>query len=283
LREHDQMPMKSYRPLTPVLRYKQTPDFKEITETAPYKPLCKGKKRISGRNNRGIITIRRRGGGHKKLLRLIDFRRDREDIPAVVETIEYDPNRSSRIARIRYRDGQRRYILMPEDLQVGHEIIRKKQAPVEPGNVMTLAEIPLNTPIHNIEMKAGKGGQLARAAGAKAEIVAKDGDYAQVKLPSGEIRLIPLICSATIGRVGNLQHNNIVSGSAGRSRWLGRRPKVRGVAMNPVDHPMGGGEGKASGGGHPVSPWGIKSKGKKTRRKKLSDKYILKRRKGKGK
>ncbi len=269
------MALKTNRPLTPVLRFKQTPDFKELTGNSPYKPLCKGKKKISGRNNRGVITVRRRGGGHKRLYRVIDFKRNRLDIPAVVESIEYDPNRSAYIALVKYADGQRHYIIAPEELKVGQEIIRKDKGAIEPGNVMKLADIPVNVPIHNIEMKVGKGGQIARAAGAKAEIVGKDGDYASVRMPSGEIRMIHIECCATIGRVGNLQHNNVVSGSAGRSRWLGLRPKVRGVAMNPVDHPMGGGEGKASGGGHPVSPWGLKSKGKKTRNNKQTERFII--------
>ncbi|MFC1584411.1 50S ribosomal protein L2 [Fibrobacterota bacterium] len=272
------MPMKTYRPLTPVLRFKQTSDFPEVTSSNPYKPLCSGKKKISGRNNRGVITIRRRGGGHKKLFRLIDFRRARQDLPARVETIEYDPNRSANISLIKYSDGQRKYILASERLKIGQKVLRGERVPLEPGNVMTLALIPVNTPIHNVEIKAGKGGQIARAAGAKSEIVGKDGNYAQVKLPSGEIRMIHLSCSATIGRVGNVDHNKVVSGSAGRSRWLGKRPKVRGVAMNPVDHPMGGGEGRSSGGGHPVSPWGNKAKGKKTRKNKPSNKFIVSRR-----
>jgi large subunit ribosomal protein L2 len=267
--------MKKYRPLTPVLRFKQTSEFSEVTASEPYKPLCVGKKKISGRNNRGIITNRRRGGGHKRLYRLIDFKRDRQDIPAVVETVEYDPNRSANIALVRYADGQRRYILAPASIKVGQEIVRKDKAAIETGNVLPLSEIPVNTQIHNIEMKPGKGGQIARSAGAQAEIVGKDENYAQVKLPSGEIRLILLKCTATIGRVGNVDHNKILSGSAGRSRWLGKRPKVRGVAMNPVDHPMGGGEGKTSGGGHPVSPWGLKSKGKKTRNNKQSERFIV--------
>lgn len=272
------MPVKTYRPLTPVLRFKQTSDFAEVTSTKPYKPLCSGKKRISGRNNRGVITMRRRGGGHKRLFRLIDFKRERQDVPANVETIEYDPNRSANISLVKYADGQRRYILASEHLKVGQKIATGDKASFMPGNVMTLSRIPVNTPIHNVEIKAGKGGQIARAAGAKSEIVGKDGDYAQVKLPSGEIRMIHLSCSATVGRVGNLDHNKVKSGSAGRSRWLGKRPKVRGVAMNPVDHPMGGGEGRSSGGGHPVSPWGKKAKGKKTRSKKQGDRFIVSRR-----
>jgi large subunit ribosomal protein L2 len=253
-------------------------DFSELTSSKPYKPLCTGKKRISGRNNRGVITVRRRGGGHKALYRLIDFKRGRNDIAASVETIEYDPNRSANISRIQYIDGQRRYILTPENLKVGQKLISGDSAPIEAGNVMALSKIPVNIPIHNVETKAGKGGQIARSAGAKAEIIGKDQNYAQVRLPSGEIRLVHLSCSATIGRVGNVDHNKIVGGSAGRSRWLGKRPKVRGVAMNPVDHPMGGGEGRSSGGGHPVSPWGVKAKGKKTRKNKRANKFIISRR-----
>jgi len=272
------MPLKTYRPLTPVLRFKQTSDFSEITSSESYKPLCSGKKKISGRNNRGVITMRRRGSGHKKVFRLLDFKRERLDIPATVETIEYDPNRSANISLIKYIDGQRRYIIASEDMKVGQKLVTGDKAPLEPGNVMTLSRIPVNTPIHNIEIKPGKGGQIARAAGAKSEIVAKDGDYAQVRLPSGEIRLVHLNCSATIGRVGNLDHSKVVSGSAGRSRWLGKRPKVRGVAMNPVDHPMGGGEGRSSGGGHPVSPWGNKAKGKKTRKNRKGKRFIVSRR-----
>ena len=271
--------MKIYRPLTPVLRYKQTSEFSELSgEVKPYKPLCKGKKRISGRNNQGVITMRRRGGGHKRLYRIIDFKRNRDNVSAVVETIEYDPNRSANIALIRYIDGQRHYIIAPQNLAVGQTIISKSDAPIEVGNVLILAKIPLNIHIHNIEMKPGKGAQVVRSAGSKAEIVGRDEKYAHVKLPSGEVRYFLLDCTATIGRVGNLDHNKIVSGAAGRSRWLGKRPKVRGVVMNPVDHPMGGGEGKTSGGGHPVSPWGLKSKGKKTRNNKRTDKYIASRR-----
>jgi large subunit ribosomal protein L2 len=232
----------------------------------------------AGRNNRGIITMRRRGSGHKQLLRLVDFKRDRVGMPCTVETIEYDPNRSANIALVRYVDGQRRYIIATEGLKVGDVVVNKEDAALETGNVLPLGKIPLNTYIHNIELKPGKGAQIARSAGTQAEIVAKEGGMAQVKLPSGEIRHIPLDCKATIGSVGNHDHNNVISGSAGRSRWLGKRPKVRGVAMNPVDHPMGGGEGRTSGGGHPVSPWGKKAKGKKTRNNKRTDKSIVRHR-----
>ncbi len=272
------MPLKSYRPLTETQRYKKTLDFSEITTNEPYKPLTIGRREKAGRNNRGVITMRRRGSGHKQKLRLVDFKRDRVGIPAVVETIEYDPNRSANIALVRYVDGQRRYIIAANGLKVGMTIVNKEDAALETGNVLPLSKIPLNTMIHNLEIKPGKGAQIARSAGTGAEIVAREGNMASVKLPSGEIRSISVDCKATVGMVGNGDHNNVVSGSAGRSRWLGKRPKVRGVAMNPVDHPMGGGEGKTSGGGHPVSPWGKKAKGKKTRNNKRTDKFIVRRR-----
>ena len=272
------MPLKSYRPLTPVQRYKQISDFAEITTNEPYKPLTEGRKEYAGRNNRGVITMRRRGSGHKRLYRIVDFKRARIGIPAVVQTIEYDPNRSARIALLQYNDGQRCYIIAPDNLKVGSVLENKDDAALEPGNILPLSKLPMNTMIHNIEIKPGKGAQIARAAGTLAEIVAREGDYAHVKLPSGEIRLVHADCRATVGRVGNVDHNKEVSGSAGRSRWLGNRPKVRGVAMNPVDHPMGGGEGRTSGGGHPVSPWGKKAKGKKTRNNKRTDRFIVRRR-----
>ncbi len=272
------MPLKTYRPLTPVLRYKQTPDFKEITTDKPYKPLTEGIHEKAGRNNRGIITRRRRGSGHKRLYRIIDFKRDRAGIPAVVETVEYDPNRSAYIALLKDEDGQRRYIVAPENIKVGTTIVSKADALLEVGNVVPLSRLPLNSFVHNIELRPGKGAQIARAAGTQAEIVAREGDYVHLKLPSGEIRRVHQDCRVTIGRVSNPDHNKVVSGSAGRSRWLGKRPKVRGVAMNPVDHPMGGGEGRTSGGGHPVSPWGKKAKGKKTRNNKRTDRFIVKHR-----
>jgi len=272
------MPLKSYRPLTETQRYKQTLDFSEITTNEPYKPLTFGQREKAGRNNRGIITMRRRGSGHKRLLRLVDFKRARPGISAVVETIEYDPNRSANIALIRYIDGQRAYIIAPDTVKVGQILVNKEDAALEPGNVLPLGKLPLNTFVHNVELKPGRGGQLARAAGTQCEIVAREGDMVHLKLPSGEIRMIRSECKAVIGRVGNVDYNKIVSGSAGRSRWLGKRPKVRGVAMNPIDHPMGGGEGKTSGGGHPVSPWGKKAKGKKTRNNKRTDKFIVRRR-----
>jgi large subunit ribosomal protein L2 len=272
------MPLKSYRPLTETQRYKQTLDFSEITTNEPYKPLTFGQREKAGRNNRGIITMRRRGSGHKRLLRLVDFKRARPGMNAVVETIEYDPNRSANIALIRYIDGQRAYIIAPDTVKVGQILVNKEDAALEPGNVLPLGKLPLNTFVHNVELKPGRGGQLARAAGTQCEIVAREGDMVHLKLPSGEIRMIRSECKAVIGRVGNVDYNKIVSGSAGRSRWLGKRPKVRGVAMNPIDHPMGGGEGKTSGGGHPVSPWGKKAKGKKTRNNKRTDKFIVKHR-----
>jgi large subunit ribosomal protein L2 len=250
------MALKTYRPLTKTLRYKQTPGFEEITTNTPHKALTEGLSKKAGRNNHGLITMRRRGGGHKRLYRLIDFKRDRQGIPAVVETIEYDPNRSAYIALVRYVDGQRRYIIAPEGLKVGAPIIAKDDAALEPGNVLPIGKLPMNTFVHNVELKPGKGAQMARAAGTQCEVVAREGDYTQLKLPSGEIRRVRSECTAVIGRVGNPDHNKVVSGSAGRSRWLGKRPKVRGVAMNPVDHPHGGGEGRTSGGRHPVSPWG---------------------------
>ena len=272
------MPLKSYRPLTETQRYKQTLDFSEITTNEPYKPLTFGLREKAGRNNRGIITMRRRGSGHKRLLRIVDFKRARPGMNAVVETIEYDPNRSANIALIRYIDGQRAYIIAPDGIKVGMTLVNKEDAALEPGNVLPLGKLPLNTFVHNVELKPGRGGQLARAAGTQCEIVAREGDMVNLKLPSGEIRMIRSECKAVIGRVGNVDYNKVVSGSAGRSRWLGKRPKVRGVAMNPIDHPMGGGEGKTSGGGHPVSPWGKKAKGKKTRNNKRTDKFIVKHR-----
>lgn len=272
------MGLKSYKPTTPVLRYKQVVDRTEITTDKPYKPLTEGLKSSSGRNNQGRITSRRRGGGHKRLYRIIDFKRNRVNIPCVVETIEYDPNRTARIALVKYVDGQRRYILAPEGLKVGDTLNSGDGAEFKLGNTLALRDIPVNTKVYNIEIKPGKGGQIARSAGSAAELIAKDGKMVQVRLPSGEVRLIPEVCLATVGQVSNIDHSNEVSGSAGRSRWLGKRPSVRGVVMNPVDHPLGGGEGRTSGGRHPCSPWGKSAKGKKTRNNKATDKYIVKRR-----
>ncbi len=276
------MGLKRYKPTTPGLRFAVRPDFSEITKTEPEKSLTVPLKKTGGRNNQGRITVRFRGRGHKRLYRIIDFKRDKLDIEGKVIAIEYDPNRTARIALIEYPDGEKRYILWPEGLKVGDSIISTKseKAEIKVGNCMPLRFIPLGTYIHNIELKIGKGGQLVRAAGTYAQIMAKEGNYAHVKLPSGEIRLIHLDCRATIGQVGNIEHDKEMLGKAGRKRWLGRRPHVRGVAMNPVDHPHGGGEGRASQGNpHPVSPTGIPTKGYKTRKRKPSDKYIVKRRK----
>jgi large subunit ribosomal protein L2 len=269
------MALKSYNPLTPVQRYKTVSDFAEITVSEPFKALTEGKKRTGGRNSDGRITSRRRGGGAKKLYRKIDFRRDRIGVEAEVETIEYDPNRSARIALVKYVDGQRRYIIWPNGLKVGTKIVSGPEAPIEVGNALPLEKMPLGTTIHNVELTPGRGAQIVRSAGGLAEVAARDGMYVMIKLPSGEIRKVLGRCYATVGQVGNLEHENIALGSAGRNRHLGRRPKVRGVAMNPVDHPHGGGEGKTSGGRHPVSPWGKPAKGGKTRNNKRTDKFIV--------
>jgi large subunit ribosomal protein L2 len=274
------MPIKSYRPVTPSQRFKTVSTFEEITKTDPEKSLLKSIRKKGGRNNHGRITMRRKGGGHRRHYRIIDFKRNKDGIPARVATIEYDPNRSSRIALLFYADGEKRYILAPDGVKVGDQLMSGEKAEVRTGNALPLNKIPLGTTIHNIELKPGHGGQMIRGAGASAQLMAKEGDYAQLKLPSGEVRVVHQQCRATIGQVGNLDHNNVSLGKAGRSRWLGRRPKVRGVVMNPVDHPMGGGEGKSSGGRHPTTPWGKPTKGYKTRPKhKKSDMYIVKRRK----
>jgi len=251
-------------------------DFEEITSIEPEKSLLVPLKKTGGRNCYGRITAWHRGGGHKRLYRIIDFRRDKREIPAKVVSIEYDPNRSARIALLVYKDGEKRYILAPDQLKVGDEVIASPNADIKPGNALPLKNIPTGTLIHNIELKIGKGGQLIRSAGAAGQLMAKEGKYAQIKLPSGEVRLVLQECYATIGQVSNIEHENISLGKAGRSRWLGRRPVVRGVAMNPIDHPLGGGEGKSSGGRPACTPWGVPEK--KTRRNKSTDKYILKRR-----
>jgi large subunit ribosomal protein L2 len=254
--------------------------FDEITTSTPEKSLLRGKKSTGGRNTNGRITVRRRGGGHKRRYRIIDFKRDKHGIPAKVASIEYDPNRTSRIALLHYADGEKRYILAPLGLQVGDALNSGPRAEVKIGNALPLTNIPLGTFVHSLELIPGKGAQMARSAGTSAQLVAREGRFAHIKLPSGEVRLIPVDCMATIGQVGNVEHESIVIGKAGRARWLGRRPKVRGVAMNPVDHPLGGGEGKSSGGRHPVTPWGTPTKGYKTRRKnKASDQHIISRRK----
>lgn len=274
------MGLKSFKPVTSTLRFKTVLDFAEITTETPLKSLTKGKVQYSGRGFKGQISVRRKGGGHKRRYRIIDFKRNKFGIPGNVATIEYDPNRSANIALIVYADGEKRYIIAPEKLKVGDVILSGETAEIKAGNSQPLKNIPLGTGIYNIELHRGKGGQLVRAAGTTAIINAKEGDYCQIKLPSGEIRKIHKECYATIGEVGNKDHINVTIGKAGRSRWLNKRPKVRGVVMNPVDHPLGGGEGKSSGGRHPVSPTGQPSKGYKTRsKKKYSDKFIVKRRK----
>jgi len=275
------MATKQLKPTTPGQRHRIAPQFKDVTVSRPEKGLTSGIHKSGGRNNRGRMTLRRRGGGHKRKYRVIDFRRDKLDIPAKVQTIEYDPNRTARIALLAYADGEKRYIIAPNKLNVGDTVISSETAQPEVGNAMPMKSMPAGTFIHNVEMYPGKGGQLCRSAGTTAQMVAKTDKYVTVKLPSGEVRLILGTCFATVGTTSNPDHFNTTKGKAGRNRWLGRRPKVRGVAMNPVDHPMGGGEGKASGG-HPRSPWGQAAKGKKTRhRKKLSSKYIVRRRKSK--
>ncbi len=273
------MPIKAYRPLTPTLRYKTTNAFEQVTTDTPYKPLTEIKAKCNGRNNRGIITVRHRGGGHKNFYRIIDFKRNKFNIPGIIETIEYDPNRTCFIALVRYIDGERRYILASVNMKVNLKILSGEDVEISEGNCMPLKNIPLGSMVHNIELREKKGGQIARSAGAYAEIVAKESGTVQLKFPSSEVRNVRDICYATIGQVSNSEHMNMVIGSAGRKRHMGIRPTVRGVAMNPIDHPMGGGEGKTAGGGHPVSPWGQKSKGLKTRnRKKPSGKYIVRRR-----
>ena len=276
------MGIKKYSPRTPGLRFRTGSTFEELTAgKKPEKALSKGLKGCGGRNSHGRTTVAHRGGGHKRKYRTIDFKRNKDGIPGTVKAIEYDPNRTARIALIHYPDGDERYILAPLHLEVGAKVSSGSDSEILVGNTLPIANIPLGTVIHNIEMKPGKGGQIARTAGAGAQLVAKEGEYAHVKLPSGEVRLIPVGCRASIGQLGNIENENISLGKAGRARWLGRRPRTRGVAMNPVDHPMGGGEGKSSGGRHPCSPWGKPTKGYKTRKKsKLSSKYIVKRRKG---
>ncbi len=277
------MGLKSFRPLTPGQRFKTVSDFAEITTDKPEKSLLRPLKKSGGRDNQGHVSAWHRGGGHKRRYRLIDFRRDKRDIPARVATIEYDPNRSARIALVVYADGEKRYIIAPKGLQVDMQVMAGPEADVQVGNALPLNRVPLGTEVHNLEMIPGKGAQVARGAGSVAVVVAKEGAYAQVKLPSGEVRMFLAECYCTIGQVGNVDHENVVIGKAGRKRWLGRRPITRGVAMNPHDHPHGGGEGRTSGGRHPTTPWGKSTKGLKTRKKKASDRLIVRRRKGRKK
>ena len=272
------MAIRQKKPTSPGRRTLKAPDFVEVTETRPLKSLTSGQRRISGRNHKGKMTIRHRGGGHKRRYRKIDFKRDKDGIPARVATIEYDPNRSARIALLHYRDGEKRYILAQVGVEVDDTLVSGPTADIRSGNALPLRAIPLGTTISCIEMKPGKGAQMARSAGAQAVLAAKEGKYAQIRLPSAEVRLIHLDCKAVIGQVGNLDHKNQTYGKAGRRRWLGRRPHVRGVVMNPVDHPMGGGEGKSSGGRHPCTPWGKPTKGAKTRNNKRTDRFIVRRR-----
>ena len=270
--------IKTYNPTSPAIRFRTTLDKKELSTDRPLKRLTRSKTRISGRNNKGRLTVRHRGGGHKRLYRIIDFIRDKREIPAVVVSLEYDPNRSANIALLAYADGEKRYILAPEGLAAGSSVLAGEAADILVGNSLPLKNIPLGTMIHNIELKKGKGGQMARSAGTAAQLLAKEAGYAQIKMPSGEVRKVHLDCYATIGQVGNLNYENVSIGKAGRTRWLGIRPTVRGVVMNPIDHPHGGGEGKTSGGRHPVSPWGVPTKGFKTRKNKRTQRFIIKRR-----
>jgi large subunit ribosomal protein L2 len=272
------MAVKKIKATSAGRRFQDYQTYEEVTSTTPEKLLLKVRKKTGGRNVNGHITCRHRGGGNKRHYRIIDFKRDKLGIPAKVATIEYDPNRSARIALLNYADGEKRYILAPLRLSVGDSVMSGPNADIKPGNTLPLQNIPLGTHIHNIELRIGKGGQLVRSAGGFAQLMAKEDRYALIKLPSGEVRMVLLACKATVGQLGNVIHENISLGKAGRKRWLGRRPKVRGVAMNPVDHPMGGGEGKSSGGRHPCSPWGMPSKGYRTRKNKQSNRYIVKRR-----
>lgn len=273
------MGMKRWKPTTPGTRFKVSSDFSEITRTEGEKSLLVTLPSKAGRNNKGRVTARHRGGGHKRMYRIIDFRRNKPGIPGRIDSIEYDPNRSARIALVVYCDGEKRYIIAPEGLEVGQTVLSGSEAPPEVGNHLPLNRVPLGTMVHNVEMKPGKGGQIARSAGASVQLMAREGGYATLRMPSREMRRVPADCMATIGQVGNPEHNLVVPGKAGASRWVGRRPYVRGVAMNPVDHPMGGGEGKTSGGRHPCSPWGQLAKGLRTRKpKKDSNSLILRRR-----
>jgi len=275
------MPIRIYRPYTPGTRNRSVSNFEEITFNKPERTLLRKKIANSGRNNRGVITTRHKGGGHKQRYRIIDFKRDKRNIEATVSTIEYDPNRNARIALLNYTDGEKRYILHPKSLSIGTKIFSGENAPLEVGNSLPLKLIPLGTEIHNVELTPGKGGQIVRSAGTSAQIVAKDGSFVTIKLPSSEVRMVQKNCYATIGQIGNIDYNNVVSGKAGRSRWLGIRPTVRGVVMNPCDHPHGGGEGRSPiGRARPVTPWGKPALGVKTRSKtKYSDFYIIRRRK----
>ncbi len=275
------MGIKTYKPTSPGRRGMSVSDFAEITHNRPEKSLTQPARKRAGRNSYGRITVRFRGGGHKRRFRIIDFRRDKYGIPARVSSIQYDPNRSARIALLTYSDGEKRYILAPKGLTVGDEVVSARGADIKVGNSLPLRDMPVGTVVHAVELKIGAGAKMCRAAGTAAQLMAKEGDWCQVRLPSGEVRLVHQNCRATIGQVGNEEHNNVSIGKAGRTRWLGRRGKVRGVAMNPVDHPHGGGEGRTSGGRHPVTPWGFPTKGKKTRNNRATDRFIVRRRNAK--
>jgi len=276
------MGLKKFKPITPGRRFMTVADFEEVTKSRPEKSLVEPLRGSGGRNSTGRVTSWHRGGGHKRKYRVVDFRRDKTGIPARVAAIEYDPNRSARIALLHYVDGEKRYILCPVGLKVDDQVISSPDADIKPGNSLPLSGIPLGSTIHNVEIRPGKGGQLCRSAGTQAQLVAREGKYALIKLASGEVRRVLVACRASIGQVGNIEHESITVGKAGRSRWLGKRPNVRGVAMNPVDHPLGGGEGKTSGGRHPCTPWGVPTKGYKTRHNKATDKFIVTRRGKKG-
>ncbi len=277
------MGIRKLRPMTPATRFYSVSTFEEVSKAKPEKGLLEPIKKSGGRNNLGRITSRHRGGGHKRMYRKVDFKRERHGVLAKVVAIEYDPNRSARLALLQYVDGERRYIVAPDGLKIGHKVMSGSGVEVQVGNALPLSEIPVGTFVHSVELRPGKGGQLGRSAGNSLQLMAKEGDFATLKMPSGEVRKLPVICQATVGVVGNLDHENISVGKAGRSRWLGIRPQTRGMAMNPVDHPMGGGEGRSKSGGgwqHPESPWGKYAKGLKTRRRKnQSNRYIVKRRK----
>ncbi len=275
------MAVKKFRPLTPSQRFRTVPTFEEVTSTVPEKSLLRPLRKHGGRNNKGRVTSRHRGGGHKQHYRVIDFKRNKFDIPARVASIEYDPNRSAYIALLHYADGEKRYILAPEGLKVDDSIMSGEKSEIRNGNSLPVNNVPLGTFLHNVELFPGRGGQIARGAGTYVQLVAKEGQFAHLRMPSGEVRLVKLSCYGTIGVIGNAEHKNISWGKAGSARWRGWRPKVRGVAMNPVDHPMGGGEGRSSGGRHPCTPWGKKTKGLKTRSKRKSNKYIVESRKKK--
>lgn len=278
------MPLKRRKPVTPSQRFMSVLDFGELTKKPPEKKLLRAKKSTGGRNNLGRITSRFRGGGHKRRYRVIDFKRDKRNIPAKVKALEYDPNRSANIALLFYADGEKRYILAPEGLKIGDQVQAGSGLDIHPGNSLPLTEMPLGTTVHNVELKPGKGGQMVRGAGAGAQVMAKEYPYVLLRLPSGEMRLFEQECFATVGYVGNLDHEKILVGKAGKTRWKGRRPHNRGVVMNPVDHPMGGGEGRSSGGRHPCTPWGKPTKGYKTRKpRRVSDRLIVERRKAKRK